>query len=226
MKMFLDSANVDEIRHGLQVWDIDGLTTNPRHVQSAGKPFRTAIEEIARLFADTDKPVSVEVNPHLTDWEEIVREGIELAGICPNFVIKVGASEPGFRAIRALAGRGIRTNATLVFSVPQAWHAARSGAAYVSPFLGWKEAHGDPTGTLIAEIKCMLDNFGYKTRIIAAAIRNGRQLAEAAVAGAHCATAGFSVYQDSFQNPYTDHGEGIFRAAWDATPSSPRQTMR
>lgn len=219
MKMFLDSAKTDEIQHALEVWNIDGLTTNPKHVQASGKPFRRVLEEIARLFAGTDKPVSVEVDPHLSDVQEIVRAGLELAKMSPNFVIKVGAGEAGFQAIRELTARGVRTNATLVFSVVQAWHAARAGATFVSPFLGWKEAHGDDTGNLLPEIARMLHNGGYPTRIIAAAIRNGWQLGAAAVAGAHCVTAGFSVYQESFRNPYTDMGNAIFGAAWEATPA-------
>jgi transaldolase len=217
MKMFLDSAKIEEIRHALEVWDIDGLTSNPKHIQKSGKPFYQVLEEIAALFAGADKPVSVEVNPHLTDVKEIVRAGQELAKLSPNFVIKVGASEAGLQAIRELAARGVRTNATLVFSVAQAWHAARSGASFVSPFLGWKESQGDGVDGLIADIACMLNNGGYATRIIAAAIRNSRQIAEAAVAGAHCVTAGFDVYQESFRNPYTDMGNEVFAAAWDAT---------
>ena len=220
MKLFLDSAKTDEIRHALAMWDVDGVTTNPRHVMSSGKPFRTVIGEIAELFAGTDKPISVEVNPHLTDWQEIVAEGRALAALSPNFVIKVGASESGFKAIRELTGHGIRVNATLIFSTAQAWHAARAGAAYISPFLGWKEQYGDDACTLIGEVNTMLKNFGYQSQIIAAAIRNSRQIAEAAIAGAHCATAGLAVYQDSFGNPYTNLGESIFQNAWDATPSS------
>ena len=92
MKLFLDSAKTDEIKQALELWDVDGLTTNPKHVQASGKPFRQAIAEIAELFAGTEKPVSVEVNPHLTDWKSIVDEGSELAAISPNFVIKVGVS--------------------------------------------------------------------------------------------------------------------------------------
>ena len=156
MQLFLDSAKTDEIRHALAMWDIDGLTTNPRHVRDSGKPFRRVIEEIARLFEGTTKPVSVEVNPHLTDWEQIVAEGLELKQISPNFVIKVGASEGGFKAIRELNRRGVPTNATLIFSVAQAWHAAQSGANYISPFVGWKEAHGDEGASLIPEIAAML----------------------------------------------------------------------
>ena len=218
MKMFLDSAKVGEIKHALAMWDIDGLTTNPRHVRDSGKPFRSVIAEIADLVADTKKPVSVEVNPHLTDWQEIVREGLTLSKISPNFVIKVGASETGFRSIRELTDQGVRVNATLIFSVAQAWYAARSGAAYISPFLGWKEQHGDAADTLVSQIRTMLNNGDYSTEIIAAAIRNSRQIADAAVAGAHCVTAAFTVYQDSFRNPYTNMGEKIFQNAWDETP--------
>jgi transaldolase len=218
MKLFLDSAKTDEITHALQWWDIDGLTTNPRHIQASGKPFRKAIAEIAELFGGTDKPVSVEVNPHRTDWRQIVAEGLELSRLSPNFVIKVGASEGGFKAIRELTSQGVRVNATLVFSVAQAWHAARVGAAFISPFLGWKEQHGDAPDTLIRDIRTMLDNYSYKAEIIAAAIRNSRQIADAAVAGAHCVTAALAVYHDSFRNPYTNLGEKIFQDAWDATP--------
>jgi transaldolase len=218
MKLFLDSARVDEIRHALEWWDLDGLTTNPRHVKDSGKPFRRVLAEIAELFAGTAKPVSVEVNPHLTDWQEIVREGTSLSKLSPNFVIKVGMSEAGCRAIRELSAQGVRTNATLVFSVAQAWHAARAGAMYVSPFVGWKEAHGESTQTLLPEVAKMLTNFGYPTQIIAAAIRNSRQMIEAALAGAHCLTAGLAVYQDSFRNPFTEMGNEVFQNAWDATP--------
>lgn len=217
MQLFLDSAKADEIRHALQWWDVDGVTTNPKHVQAAGKPFRAVLDEIAELFTGTDKPVSVEVNPHLTDWQEIVAQGRELAAISPNFVVKVGMSEAGCRAIRELNDAGVRVNATLVFSVTQAWHAARAGASYISPFLGWKEQHGDDATELIGDVRAMLDNYDFPAQIIAAAIRNSHQLAQAALAGADCATAGMAVYQDSFRNPYTTMGEQIFQDAWDAT---------
>ena len=220
MKMFLDSAKTDEIKYALEMWDIDGVTTNPRHVQDAGKPFRAVIEEIAELFAGTDKPVSVEVDPYLTDWEKIVAQGQELARISPNFVIKVGAGEPGFKAVRELAAQGVRVNATLIFSVAQAWHAARGGAAFISPFLGWREQHGDYADSLVPEVAAMLDNYGYQSEIITAAVRNARQIADAAIAGSHCVTAGMAVYRDSFRNPYTKMGEEIFQNAWDATPKS------
>jgi transaldolase len=217
MKLFLDSAQTGEIRHALEAWDIDGLTTNPRHIKNSGKPFLRVLDEIAGLFAGTDKPVSVEVNPRLDDWEQIVAEGERLARISPNFVIKVGAGEAGFRAVRALTAQGVRTNVTLVFSAAQAWHAARCGATFLSPFLAWKDAHGDDPTALVGQIARILERHRYGSQIIAAAIRNSRQLAEAALAGAHCATAGFDVYQESFRNPYTDMGNALFGAAWDET---------
>ncbi len=218
MKLFLDSAKTDEIAHALELWDVDGLTTNPKHVQASGKSFRVAIKEIAELFDGTDKPVSVEVNPHLTDWKQMVSEGLELSKLSTNFVIKIGASEAGFKAIRELTAQGVRCNATLIFSVAQAWHAARAGAAFISPFLGWKEQHGDSAVTFIPEVRAMLDNFGYDAQIIAAAVRNASQIGNAVIDGAHCITAGMAVYEQSFNNPYTNMGEKVFQDAWDATP--------
>jgi transaldolase len=218
MKLFLDSAETDEISEGLAQWDIDGITTNPKHIATAGKPRLTVLQEIADLVQGTDKPVSVEVDPHLQRWEEMVEAARKLAAMSPNFVIKLGASEDAYRAVRELAAEGIRTNLTLVFSVSQAWHAARSGAAFVSPFVGWKEQHGDDGLDLIADIATMLAMHSYPTEIIAAAIRNPRQIGHVAVAGAHCVTAGMAVYRDSFRSPYTDMGHEIFGRAWDATP--------
>lgn len=222
MKLFLDSANRDEIKHALEVWDLDGLTTNPRNVQAEGKPFMRVLEELANLFHGTDKPVSVEVNPRLDSTDAIVAEGLRLASLSPNFVIKVGASEAGCRAVRELTAQGVRTNMTLVFTTTQAWHAARSGATYVSPFLAWQEAHGNEARSLLPEVVRLVSQHGYRTLVLAAALRNARHLGEAALAGAHCATASFSAYQDSFRNPYTDLGNEIFGAAWDATQMEKR----
>ena len=220
MQLFLDSADVEEITYGLEYWDIDGVTTNPRHVGRTGKQYLTALEEIAGAVDGTNKPVSVQVNPRLTDWTRIVDEALKLHELSPNFIIKVGASEDGFRAVRALADRNVATNVTLVFTVAQAWHAARAGAAYLSPFIGWKDQFGDQTEDLIANIAVGLDNFGYPTQIIAAAIRNAHQIGDAALAGAHVVTAGADVIRDSFKNPYTTMGEQIFGDAWDETPEA------
>jgi transaldolase len=217
MKFFLDSAMTDEIRHAHEMWNIDGVTTNPRHVNVSGKPFLTVIAEIAEVFAGTDKPISVEVDPHLDDWTDMVKEAHKLAAMSPNFVIKLPATEAGFKAVYELAGDGIRTNLTLVFSATQALQAMRMGAAYVSPFIGWKESNGEEITHFIDEIAMIRNNYAFDTEIIVAATRNARQIANSAVTGADIVTAGMAVFEDAFAHPYTDVGLGKFQAFWDDT---------
>ena len=217
MKFFLDSAIVDEIQYALETFDIDGVTTNPRHVQVSGKPFLTVIQEIAKLVEGTDKSISVEVNPHYMTYEEMVPEAEKLAAISPNFVIKIQCIEPAFRAIEALAKQDIRVNCTLIFSPMQALQAMRSGAYYVSPFIGWKEANGEETRSFIDEIVAIRDNYDFSTEIIVAAVRNSRQIIDSAVAGADIVTAGLTVYQDGFHHPYTQEGIQKFISFWDQT---------
>jgi transaldolase len=218
MKFFLDSAKTDEIRYARDMWNIDGVTSNPRHVRSGGKPFLVTIREIASLFEGTDKPISVEVNPHHTEPDAMVAEGLKLAAMSPNFVIKLPATEAGFRALWTLKDKGIRTNLTLVFSAAQALQAARLGATFVSPFIGWKESNGEEVSQMVAEIVRIYSNYNFKTEIIVAAIRNARQIVEAAICGAHIVTAGFDVYKDCFDHPYTAKGLKLFADNWDATP--------
>lgn len=217
MKFFLDSAIVDEIQYALEAFDIDGVTTNPRHVQVSGKPFLTVIQEIAKLVEGTDKTISVEVNPHYMTYEEMVPEAEKLAAISPNFVIKIQCIEPAFRAIEALAKQDIRVNCTLIFSPMQALQAMRSGAYYVSPFIGWKEANGEETRSFIDDIVAIRDNYDFSTEIIVAAVRNSRQIIESAVAGADIVTAGLTVYQDGFHHPFTQEGIQKFISFWDQT---------
>jgi transaldolase len=218
MKYFLDSAKVDEIRYAHDMWNIDGVTSNPRHVRNSGKPFLVAIREIAAVFQGTDKTISVEVNPHHTTADAMVEEGVKLAAMSPNFVIKIPATEAGFKALWMLDQRGIRVNLTLVFSAAQALQAARLGATYVSPFIGWKEANGEEVSEMVAEIVQIYSNYDFKTQVLVAAVRNARQIVEAAVAGADIVTAGFDVYKDSFDHPYTAKGLKMFADNWDATP--------
>ncbi len=217
MKFFLDSAHVSEISYALEMWNLDGVTTHPRHVQASGKPFLTVIREIGRLFEGTDKPISVEVNPHHDDYHDMVAEGEKLAAMCPNFVIKLPATEAGYKAIPLLKEKGVRANLTLVFSVAQGLHAMRMGAAFISPFIGWKEANGEETVSFINELVIVRDNYNFQTETIVAAVRNGRQIADAAVAGADIVTAGLAVYKDAFDHPYTHDGLAKFAQFWDAT---------
>ena len=217
MKFFLDSAIVDEIQYALEAFDIDGVTTNPRHVQVSGKPFLTVVQEIAKLVEGTDKTISVEVNPHYMTFEEMVPEAQKLAAISPNFVIKIQCIEPAFRAIEALAKQDIRVNCTLIFSAMQALQAMRSGAYYVSPFIGWKEANSEETRSFIEDLVDIRDNYDFNTEIIVAAVRNARQIIDSAVAGADIVTAGLTVYQDGFYHPYTQEGIQKFISFWDQT---------
>jgi transaldolase len=217
MKFFLDSAIVDEIRYALDMWNVDGVTTNPRHVNVSGKPFMTVIKEIAAIFEGTDKAVSVEVNPHHDNWEEMVVEAEKLAALSPNFVIKLPAIEAGFKAIPVLADKGIRVNLTLVFSAVQALQAMRMGAFFVSPFIGWKESNAEEIRDFVSDAVAIRDNFGFDSEIIVSAVRNGRQIADAAVMGADIVTAGFDVYKDAFDHPYTHVGLGKFQSFWDKT---------
>jgi transaldolase len=218
MKFFLDSAQVDDIKYALKMWNLDGVTTNPRHVQASGKPFMQVVQEIGHLFEGTDKPVSVEVNPHFSEYADMVTQGLKLAQLCPNFVIKLPATEAGFKAVAELKGKNVRSNLTLVFSATQALQAMRMGAAFVSPFIGWKEANGEESSRLIEEIVAIRDNYSFETEIIVAAVRNGRQIVDSALSGADIVTAGLDVFKDAFDHPYTHNGLKRFSDFWDKTP--------
>jgi transaldolase len=196
MKFFLDSAIADEVRNALEMWDIDGVTTNPRHVQVSGKSFLSAIQEIGELVAEfgADKTVSVQTNPHNHgDYKAIVDEAKKLAKLSPNFIIKMPSTENGFRACKILCEEGIRSNLTLCFSAMQALQAMRMGAFYVSPFIGWKETNAEDTRQFIEDIVTNRDNYGFTTETLVAAVRNGRQIVDAAVVGADILTAGHEV---------------------------------
>jgi transaldolase len=218
MQFFLDSAHVKEIAYALDAFNIDGVTTNPRHVQVSGKPFMTVIREIARLVEGTTKTVSVEVNPHFMTYEEMLPEAEKLAAISPNFVIKLQCVEPSFKVIEALAKKDIRVNCTLIFSAMQALQAMRSGAYYISPFIGWKEANGEEVQSFVEDIVTIRDNYDFDSQIIVAAVRNSRQIVDSALVGADIVTAGLAVYQEGILHPYTREGIEKFTQFWDETP--------
>ncbi len=223
MKFFLDSAKVDEIDKAYHCYGIDGVTTNPKHIQNSGKPFLVALDDIAAWIKKNhlegmDKfPVSVEINPHLDNADDMVEQGKKIAGRCPNFVIKIPCTLEGVKAAKRLEEAGVRTNLTLVFSSSQAIQAGRLGTKYVSPFVGWKESNGEDALAYMEQISNIYHEKGYKTEIIAAAIRTGKQIAEMAEIGVDIVTAGLAVYEDSFTHPYTTYGLGRFIDAWDHT---------
>ena len=225
MKYFLDSAKIDEIREAYETFGIDGVTTNPNHIMNSGKPFYTVIGELAEFVKEkglegVDKfPISVEINPHLDDADEMVEMGTKIAAMCENFVIKIPCTEAGIAAARRLEQKGIRTNLTLVFTPSQALIAAKNHSLFVSPFIGWKEASGEDCTQYIQDIVTIYENYGFlgETQIICAAVRTGKQFVDCAVAGADIVTAGLQVFKDSFYHPFTDYGLAKFQAAWDKT---------
>lgn len=225
MKYFLDSAKIDEIREAYDTFGIDGVTTNPNHIMNSGKPFKEVLKDMAAFVKEKgiegwDKfPISVEINPHLDDADEMVAMGKEIAGICSNFVIKIPCTEAGVAAARRLEAEGIRTNVTLVFSASQALLPAKNGSLFVSPFIGWKENSGEDCKQYIQDIVDIYANYGFlgETQIICAAVRNGKQFVDCAVAGADIVTAGLQVFKDSMYHPFTDYGMAKFQKAWDNT---------
>jgi len=223
MKFFLDSAKIDEIDKAYKCYGIDGVTTNPRHIQNSGKPFLEAITDIAKWIKDNDLvgmdkfPVSVEINPHLDKAEDMIKEAKKISGLCENFVIKIPCNLEGLKAAKALEEQGIRTNVTLVFSPSQAIQAARIHAKYVSPFVGWKEANGEDARAYMETISNIYHMKDYQTEIIGAAIRTGREIAVMAELDIDIITCGLAVLEDAFTHPYTVHGLGVFCDAWDHT---------
>ena len=225
MKYFLDSAKLDEIKLAYETFGIDGVTTNPRHIMLSGKPFLTAINDIAEWIKSEGLegyekfPVSVEISPHLEKAEDMVAEAQKIAAISSNFVIKIPCTEEGITAARKLEKMGIRTNVTLIFSAAQAMLPAKNGSKFVSPFIGWKEANGEDCKQYIADLVQIYKNYGWygKTEIICAAVRTGKQIVDCAVAGADIVTAGMDVYRDSMKHAYTTQGIGTFINAWDNT---------
>jgi len=215
MLFFLDSAKLDEIEYAIQKWKIDGVTTNPRHLANAKMKVEQFIEKIKPMVENTHISVSIEVNPHLNDAESMVEEAQRIASMCENFVIKIPATEAGFEALSVLSKKGVKVNVTLVFNVVQALQAARLCAYYISPFVGWKEERGDYDVDFINNVVRAVKNYGFKSKILIAAVRSARHFTEAALAGADIITASFEVYKRSFENPYSNLGLDIFKDSWD-----------
>ncbi|MFW9950518.1 MAG: transaldolase family protein [Candidatus Thorarchaeota archaeon] len=217
MKFFLDSAKIEEIRYALENWKIEGVTSNPKHVKTTGKPFYSVIKEFADEFKDIEFPISIEINPHFEKSSEMISAAKEIARLSDNFVIKIPCTEQGLIAAKKVIDIDIKVNVTLVFTASQALQVGRIGATYCSPFIGWQEASGVECSTLIDDIMTIYRNYNFETEVIVAAVRNGVQIVDAAVSGADIVTAGFDVYKDSFYHPFTDRGLKIFQDSWDET---------
>jgi transaldolase len=210
MKIFIDSADVKEIRDAAALGVVDGVTTNPSLILKSGRPFKEVALEILSIV---DGPISLEVAA--VDCEGILKEGRELAKWHKNVVVKVPLIAEGLKAVKIFTAEGIKTNVTLCFSAPQALLAAKAGASYISPFVGRLDDIGQTGMDLIHEIKTIYDHYGYTTEILVASIRNPIHFKEAAMMGADVATVPHSVILQLLKHPLTDSGLAKFLSDWE-----------
>ena len=213
MLLFIDSANIDEIRQANDMGVIAGVTTNPSLIAKEGRDFNKVIREIAEMV---DGAVSGEVKATTTDAEGMIKEGREIAAIHPNMVVKIPMTVEGLKAIKVLSSEGIKTNCTLIFSVNQALLAARAGATYVSPFVGRLDDINLRGVDLIREIAKVFDIAGIECKIIAASVRSPIHVIDCAKAGADIATVPPAVLKQMIKHPLTDAGIAKFQADYRA----------
>jgi transaldolase len=213
MKFFIDTANIQEIKEGLALGMVDGVTTNPSLVAREKKDFNQIIGEILNAV---DGPVSLEVIS--MDAKGMLREGRKLAKLGPQVVIKVPMTTEGLKATRIFASEGIRVNQTLVFSPVQALMAAKAGAAYVSPFVGRLDDVAHDGMEIVDQIMTIYHNYGFDTEVIVASVRHPRHVLEAALMGADIATIPFKVIAQLAKHPLTDKGIDAFLNDWKGVP--------
>lgn len=209
MKLFLDTANLDEIRRVASWGILDGVTTNPSLCVREATPFADLVREICGIVTG---PVSAEAVS--TRAEDIVAEARVLRGIAPNVVVKIPVGLEGLRATKILAGEGTPVNMTLIFSSAQALLAAKAGARYVSPFIGRLDDVAENGMGLVEEIVAIFSNYDFPTEVIVASVRHPRHVIEAALVGAHIATVPFAVMEKLVRHPLTDLGLEKFLKDW------------
>jgi transaldolase len=215
MKLFIDTADVDQIREAWSRGIINGVTTNPSHVAKTGRAPGELYREICRL---ADGPVSLETVTLTAP--EIVKEGRALARIHKNVVVKVPLIKEGLKAVKILAGERIKTNVTVTFSPLQAMLAAKCGATYISPFVGRLDAVGHIGMDLVRQIKTIYTNYAFKTLILTAAVRHPLHVLEAALAGSDVCTLSYEVLEQLYHHPLTDQGIEIFLRDWAKVPKA------
>lgn len=213
MRFFIDSADVKEIRAAHEMGCVDGVTTNPSLLAKAGRPMKEAILEICSIV---DGPISAECVT--LSAPDLIKEGKELASWHKNIVVKVPMGVEGMKAVKALTAEGIKTNVTLVFSANQALLCAKAGATYVSPFVGRLDDQGQNGMEMVKQIVDIYRNYGFKTQVLVASVRNPIHVLDSAVMGAHVATLPLSVIQQLAQHPLTDAGIKKFLADWEKVP--------
>ncbi len=209
MKLFLDTANIDEIKEAVDWGVISGVTTNP---SLAAKENQDFIKSLITICEMVDGPVSAEVIS--LEYEGMLKEARKLAGVHSNVVVKVPIVPEGMKAVKTLAAEGIKVNVTLVFSANQALLAARAGAAYISPFLGRLDDIGHTGVELVHDIVNIIDLHNLDSEVIAASIRHTEHVPAVALAGSHIATMPYKVLKQMFKHPLTDKGIESFLNDW------------
>ena len=213
MQLFIDSADVSEIRRAAETGNCDGVTTNPSLIMKAGRDYNEALKEICSIIKG---PVSAETIS--TDANGMVKEGIAFSKIAKNIVVKVPMTIEGMKACQMLSKKGIRVNVTLVFSANQALLAAKSGAFIASPFVGRLDDAGKVGMDLIKDIRKIYDNYKFTTQILVASVRHPEHVLESALIGADIATLPYSVFEQIFNHPLTDSGIKKFLEDWEKVP--------
>lgn len=211
MKIFIDTANVEDIRAANELGVVCGVTTNPSLIAKEGKVFEEVIKEITSIV---DGPISAEVVS--LDAPNMVKEARELVKIHKNIVIKIPMTADGLKATKILSAEGIKTNVTLIFSPAQALLAAKAGATYVSPFVGRLNDIASSGMELVSDIATIFDIHGIPTEIISASIRGPQDVIDSAKAGAHIATIPYKVILQMINHPLTDNGIERFVADWNS----------
>jgi len=210
MKFFIDTANLEEIKKAWDLGVIDGVTTNPSLLAKEDKEPISLLKQICEIV---DGPVSAEAIS--LDYEEMLKESLELSKIHKNIVIKIPMTEDGLKTVKKLSQEGIKTNVTLIFSPTQAILAAKAGATYVSPFVGRLDDISHFGMDLIRDIQIIFENYGFDTEVIVASIRNPLHVLEAARIGADIATIPYSVIKQLIKHPLTDIGIEKFLKDWE-----------
>jgi len=213
MKIFIDSANIREIKEAASLGVIDGVTTNPTLISKENQPAEELLKEICSLVSG---PVSAEVIS--LDARGMVKESRELSKIAKNIIIKIPLVKEGLKAVKILSGEGIKTNVTLCFFPSQALLVAKAGADYISPFIGRLDDISQKGMDLIRDVKIIYHNYSFKTKIIVASIRNPLHVVDAALLGADIATVPFAVIEQLIKHPLTDIGIQRFLDDWKKIP--------
>jgi transaldolase len=217
MKIFLDTAGIDEIRTAARWGVLDGVTTNPSLFARVGGSYDDILAQICEI---TPGPVSAEVVAD--EVEGMLREGRHFATLAPNIVVKVPMSEPGLEAISRLAADGIRTNCTLIFSSNQGLLAAKAGASLLSPFVGRLDDINQDGMEVVRELVTIVETYGLHAEVLVASVRSPRHVTEAALAGAHIATVPINVLRQMIHHPLTDAGIAQFRKDWERAQAGGR----